>query len=113
MSESFQNEVPKARINIKLDLHTGGASKKVELPLKLLVMGDYSNGQNTFMRDGESRVIDFRNTVIVMTSNLGSELIMAAQEAVVEAGGEVTTGILMEAIRPTLIEHFQPALLAR
>ncbi|WP_031360010.1 type VI secretion system ATPase TssH [Caballeronia sordidicola] len=66
-----------------------------------------------FMRDGEGRVIDFRNTVIVMTSNLGSELIMAAQEAVVEAGGEVTTGMLMEAIRPSLIEHFQPALLAR
>ncbi|MGX6998909.1 type VI secretion system ATPase TssH [Caballeronia sp. KNU42] len=66
-----------------------------------------------FMRDGEGRLIDFRNTVIVMTSNLGSDLIMAAQEAVVEAGGEVTTGMLMEAIRPTLIEHFQPALLAR
>ncbi len=44
-SSSFQNEIPKARINIKLDLHTGGAQKKVELPLKLLVMGDYSNGQ--------------------------------------------------------------------
>lgn len=37
---SFQNEVPKARVNIKLDLHTGGAQKKVELPLKLMVMGD-------------------------------------------------------------------------
>jgi type VI secretion system protein ImpB len=47
MAESFQNEVPKARVNIKLDLHTGGAQKKIELPLKLLVMGDYSNGQNT------------------------------------------------------------------
>ena len=47
MAESFQNEVPKARVNIKLDLHTGGAQKKVELPLKLLVMGDYSNGRET------------------------------------------------------------------
>lgn len=46
-----------------------------------------------FMRDGEGRVIDFRNTVIVMTSNLGSEQIMAAQEVVVEAGGEVTTSM--------------------
>ena len=27
-SNSFQNEVPKARVNIKLDLHTGGAQKK-------------------------------------------------------------------------------------
>jgi type VI secretion system protein VasG len=76
-----------------------------------------------FMRDGEGRVIDFRNTVIVMTSNLGSEQIMAAhdvvQEAVQEADGEtnevtnVTTSMLMEAIRPELIAHFQPALLAR
>lgn len=43
MAESFQNEVPAARVNIKLDLHTGGAQKKVELPLKLLVLGDFSN----------------------------------------------------------------------
>ncbi|WNC92001.1 type VI secretion system ATPase TssH [Paraburkholderia sp. FT54] len=62
-----------------------------------------------FMRDGEGRVIDFRNTVIVMTSNLGSEQIMAATEA----DDEVTTAMLMEAIRPLLVEHFQPALLAR
>ncbi len=39
MSDSFQSEVPKARINLKLDLHTGGATKKTELPLKLLVAG--------------------------------------------------------------------------
>ncbi|EOK1262218.1 AAA family ATPase, partial [Escherichia coli] len=29
-----------------------------------------------FMRDGEGREIDFRNTVILMTSNLGSDLLM-------------------------------------
>ncbi len=28
MSDSFQREIPKARINLKLELHTGGASKK-------------------------------------------------------------------------------------
>ena len=44
-SNSFQNEVPKTRVNITLDLHTGSAQKKVELPLKLMVMGDYSNGE--------------------------------------------------------------------
>jgi type VI secretion system protein VasG len=66
-----------------------------------------------FMRDGEGRVIDFRNTVIVMTSNLGSEQIMAAQDAVTDAGGDLTTSMLMEAIRPELVAHFQPALLAR
>lgn len=44
-SNSFQNEIPKARINIRLDLHTGGAQQSVELPLKLMVLGDYSNGR--------------------------------------------------------------------
>jgi len=66
-----------------------------------------------FMRDGEGRVIDFRNTVIVMTSNLGSEQIMAATDVAAEAGTHATTGLLLEAIRPQLIEHFQAALLAR
>ncbi len=45
MSNSYQSEIPKARVNIKLDLHTGGAVRKMELPLKLLVTGDFSNGQ--------------------------------------------------------------------
>lgn len=45
MADSFQNEVPKARINLKLALHTGGAQKKIELPLKLLTVGDFSNGK--------------------------------------------------------------------
>jgi len=62
MAESFQNEVPKARVNIKLDLHTGGAQKKVELPLKLLVMGDYSNGQDTRSLSDRAKVsIDKNN----------------------------------------------------
>ena len=45
MSDSFQNEIPKARVNITLDLETGGAKKKLELPMKLLVMGDFTQGK--------------------------------------------------------------------
>ena len=70
-----------------------------------------------FMRDGEGRVIDFRNTVILMTSNLGSEQIMAVHYAFPEAAPDDAQGIpdatLMPAIRPLLLEHFQAALLAR
>ncbi|PHM66956.1 hypothetical protein Xsto_00608 [Xenorhabdus stockiae] len=67
MSDSFQNEVPKARVNIKLDLHTGGAQKKVELPLKLLVMGDYSNGQ-------EQRPLSEREKININKNNFNSVL---------------------------------------
>jgi hypothetical protein len=46
MAESFQKEIPSSRINISVDLHTGGAQKKVELPLKLLIAGDFSAGKS-------------------------------------------------------------------
>lgn len=67
MSNSYQSEIPKARINIKLDLHTGNAQKKMELPLKLLVTGDFSNGQ-------EQRVLSERQKVNVNKNNFDSVL---------------------------------------
>ncbi|GAA3903987.1 type VI secretion system ATPase TssH [Gibbsiella dentisursi] len=62
-----------------------------------------------FMRDGEGREIDFRNTVILMTSNLGSDHLMQ----LLDERPEATEGDLHELLRPILRDHFQPALLAR
>jgi type VI secretion system protein VasG len=59
--------------------------------------------------DGEGREIDFRNTLILMTSNLGSERI----SELCENGARPTVEALEEAIRPVLNKHFKPALLAR
>ncbi len=39
---SFQNEIPPSRVNIRYVKYTGGAQEKVELPLKLLLLGDYT-----------------------------------------------------------------------
>lgn len=38
MSNSFQSEISRARVNTQLSLHTGGAEKKVELLFKLMVV---------------------------------------------------------------------------
>lgn len=62
-----------------------------------------------FMRDGEGREIDFRNTVILMTSNLGSDPLMQ----LLDEQPEATEGDLQELLHPILRDHFQPALLAR
>jgi type VI secretion system protein VasG len=62
-----------------------------------------------FMRDGEGREIDFRNTVILMTSNLGSDPLQACLQQQPDAPDST----LQELLRPILREHFQPALLAR
>ncbi|WP_336854951.1 type VI secretion system ATPase TssH [Pseudescherichia vulneris] len=62
-----------------------------------------------FMRDGEGREIDFRNTVILMTANLGSDHIMQ----LLDEQPDATEADLHELLRPILRDHFQPALLAR
>ena len=61
------------------------------------------------VNDGEGREIDFRNTLILMTSNLGSDLIseLCKNEA------RPTSEVLEQTIHPVLNEHFKPALLAR
>lgn len=61
------------------------------------------------MRDGEGREIDFRNTVILMTSNLGSDPLMQR----LEEHPDASDAELHEWLRPLLRDHFQPALLAR
>ena len=46
MAGSFQNEIPPARVNIKQDIDKGGAQKKVELPFKMLVLGDFTGKED-------------------------------------------------------------------
>jgi type VI secretion system protein VasG len=62
------------------------------------------------MKDGEGRDIDFKNTVIIMTSNAGTELIdklFADPETAPDAAQ------LAEALRPELMKFFKPAFLGR
>jgi type VI secretion system protein VasG len=62
------------------------------------------------MKDGEGRDIDFKNTVLIMTSNAGTDLIdklFADPETAPDAAG------LAEALRPELMNYFKPAFLGR
>ncbi|GAB6060153.1 type VI secretion system ATPase TssH [Desulfonatronum parangueonense] len=61
------------------------------------------------LTDGEGKEISFRNTVIMLTSNLGSDVIQEMTRD--DTALELDT--LLSAIRPILSEHFKPALLAR
>ncbi len=62
------------------------------------------------IKDGEGRDIDFKNTVIIMTSNAGTDLIhklCADPETAPDAEG------LLEALHPELQKSFKPAFLGR
>ena len=62
------------------------------------------------LRDGEGREVGFRDAVVVMTSNLGSETIsrMASDPRARHSYEDFA-----QAIQPELSAHFQPSLLAR
>jgi type VI secretion system protein VasG len=62
------------------------------------------------MKDGEGRDIDFKNTVIIMTSNAGTDLITrlcADPDTAPDAAG------LADALMPELMKYFKPAFLGR
>ena len=61
------------------------------------------------LTDGEGQEVSFKNTIILLTSNLASDIIqeMTAGDA------SVDLETLLAVIRPVLSEHFRPALLAR
>ena len=61
------------------------------------------------LTDGEGKEISFRNTIIMLTSNLASDVILEMTGN--EADPDLDT--LLSAVRPILSGHFKPALLAR
>ena len=63
-----------------------------------------------FMNDAEGRHIDFRNTIILLTSNVGTDLIATLTE---DEELAPTPDGLAEALRPELLKVFPPALLGR
>jgi type VI secretion system protein VasG len=62
------------------------------------------------LRDGEGRDIDFKNTVIIMTSNAGTDLI---HKLYADPDRRPDLAELTEAIRPELLKSFKPAFLGR
>ena len=62
------------------------------------------------LADGEGRLVDFKNTVVILTSNLATDLITNAAPP-----GEEPPALedLTALAKPTLTAHFKPALLAR
>lgn len=58
------------------------------------------------LTDGQGRTVDFRNTVIIMTSNLGSEIIQ-------ELAGEENYSVMKQAVMEVVGSHFRPEFINR
>jgi ATP-dependent Clp protease ATP-binding subunit ClpB len=58
------------------------------------------------LTDGQGRTVDFRNTVVIMTSNLGSQVIQ-------ELTGEANYAAMKAAVMQVVTQHFRPEFINR
>lgn len=58
------------------------------------------------LTDGQGRTVDFRNTVVIMTSNLGSDLIQSQ-------AGDLSYGEMKELVMSVVGQHFRPEFINR
>jgi type VI secretion system protein ImpB len=107
-SNSFQNEVPKARVNIKLYLHTGGAQKKVELPLKLMMLGDYSNGQEDRPLSERSKININKNNFDNVLTEFSPALKLTVENTFAGDGSDASVDLKFEKMK-----DFEPEQVAR
>ena len=61
------------------------------------------------LTDGEGKDINFKNTIIILTSNLGTDVI----QEMTSGEDEMPMDAVLSGVRPILSQHFKPALLAR
>ena len=66
-----------------------------------------------FLTDSKGRKVDFRNTVIIMTSNLGSRTIFENKEVGFTAGNEDQAKLRADRVRQALKQFFRPEFLNR
>ena len=62
------------------------------------------------LTDSKGRTVDFKNVVVIMTSNLGSQYI--AEHDITPSGGEISEGV-RRAVLEALRQHFRPEFLNR
>ncbi|OHA91983.1 MAG: ATP-dependent chaperone ClpB [Candidatus Zambryskibacteria bacterium RIFCSPLOWO2_02_FULL_51_21] len=68
---------------------------------------------NGRLTDAKGRVINFKNTVIIMTSNIGAQYIDKMQSIGFSRGDEANYNEVKEKVLSTLKEHFRPEFLNR
>jgi type VI secretion system protein ImpB len=105
MAESFQKEIPPARINITLDVETNGARKKKELPLKLLVAGDFSNGKSKGTIAERERININKNNFNQIISDLAPEFKCSVPNKIKNDTSEMQVQLKIDSLQKFHPEH--------
>jgi type VI secretion system protein ImpB len=113
MSDSYQKEIPKARINLSLDVETGGHQKKMELPLKMLVMGDFSNGKTKGKIADRQRININKNNFESVMADLAPSVRFDVPNLLDKDGSEFSIDLAFQSMkdfRPDSVAHQIPEM---
>jgi type VI secretion system protein ImpB len=108
MADSFQKEIPKARINLSLDIETGGAQKKMELPLHMLVMGDFSNGKGEGPLAARERINITKNNLQKVMKDISPKVSLVVSNTIKDDGTEMKVDLCFDKIK-----SFKPEQVAK
>tara|TARA_R110000868_G_scaffold10639_5_gene51703 strand:+ start:16031 stop:16531 length:501 start_codon:yes stop_codon:yes gene_type:complete len=107
MADSFQKEIPKARVNIALEVETGGATEKKELPMKMLAVGDFSNGKTEGRVLERERINVHKNNLDQVMKDLSPEINLNVENKIKNDGSDLGINLKFGAF-----EDFHPEKIA-
>jgi len=112
MAGSFQDEIPPSRVNIRYVKDTGGAQEELELPLKLLILGDFTMREDDTSLEDRKRISVDKNNFgsVLKEQKLGLDLVVPNTLA---GDGEMAVKLKMESLddfTPTGIANQVPEL---
>ncbi len=113
MAQSFQNEIPPARINLKLDVGKGGAKKKMELPLKMLVVGDFSTKEHDDRVVEREKISINKNNFTQVMESMDLKLDYTVEDKISGKEGDIPVSLKiknMDSFKPENVAKEVPAL---
>ena len=105
---TFQSEMPKARVNICLDLHMRSAKKKVELPLKVLALGSIYNGKESCPLSERKPITIHKLNFDNVLAELNSEFSYSVRNTLAGDGSEENVHLSFSGIK-----DFEPEAVAK
>lgn len=99
MMDNFQNEIPKSRINLSVDLKVDGKTKTVALPHKTLVMGDFSAGGNCLpLQDRERKEVS-KESLDAVIKDIAPTLNMILPNKIGRESEEIAVQLVFESLK--------------
>ena len=102
---SYQDEIPASRVNIKYVKYVGDAQEERELPLKLLVVGDYTMREDDTPVEDRKRININKNNFASIMKEQNLRLKYVVDNAMDPDGDAVSVDMAIESLDDLLPEN--------